>query len=198
MASSANGELKAFETIFSWIVGGGTLSTLNEEAVCRRTRICKRLWKMDQIPGDEEQLTSDDQKTLDQIRSTTTRGEDGRMVVQLPRKATAPELGESHPIAEQRFQQNERSLHRKGKLERVRGKLRDYAERDHSKKVLIEDLAKPVAKHFYLPMHCVEKVKSTTMKLRIVSDASAKTSTEYRSMTLSLLDRLSTQNSPQF
>ena len=36
MASSANGELKAFETIFGWIVGGGTPSTLNEEAVCHR------------------------------------------------------------------------------------------------------------------------------------------------------------------
>ena len=73
MASSANGELKAFKTIFGWIVGCGTPSTLNEEEVCRHVekhedtanKICERLWKMDQIPGEEEQLTSDDQKALD-------------------------------------------------------------------------------------------------------------------------------------
>ena len=89
MASSANGEFKAFETIFGWIVGGGTPSTLNEEAVCRRVEkheetadeICERLWKMDQIAGEEEQLTNDDQKTLDQFDSTTTREDDGGVVV---------------------------------------------------------------------------------------------------------------------
>ena len=54
MASSTNGELKAFESIFGWIVGGGTPSTLNEEAVCCRVEkheetadeICERLWKI--------------------------------------------------------------------------------------------------------------------------------------------------------
>ena len=185
MASSANGEFKAFETIFGWIVGGSTPSTLNEEAVCRRVEkheetadeICERLWKMDQIPGEEEQLTNDDQKTLDQFDSTTTREDDGGVVVQLTRKSTGFQLGESRPMAKQRFQQNERSLHRKGKLEEDEAQVRDYAERDHSEKVPIEDLAKPVAEHFYLPMHGVEKAMSTTTKLRVVSDASAKTST---------------------
>ena len=43
MASSANGELKAFETIFDWIVGGGTPCTLNEESVCHRVKSTKRL-----------------------------------------------------------------------------------------------------------------------------------------------------------
>ena len=116
-------------------------------------------------------------EALDQFDSTTTREEDGRVVVQLPRKSTAPQLGESRPIAEQRFQQNERSLRCKGKLEEYEAQVRDYAERDHSEKVPTEDLAKLVAEHFYLPMHGVEKAPSTTTKLRVVSDASAKTST---------------------
>ena len=64
------------------------------------------------------------------------------MVVQLPRKSTAPQLGESRPISEQRFQQNERSLRRKGKLKEHEAQVRDYAERDHSEKVPIEDLAR--------------------------------------------------------
>ena len=204
MASSANGELKAFETIFGWIVGGGTPSTLNEEAVCRcvekheetADEFCERLWKMDQIPGEEKQLTSDDQKALDQFDSTTTREKDDRVVVQLPRKSIAPQLGESRPMAKQRLQQNERSFRRKGKLEEYEAQVPDYAERDHSEKIPIEDLAKPVAEYFYLPMHGVEKATSTTTKLRVVSDASAKTST---GVSLNdTLDHLSTQNLPQF
>ena len=39
--------------------------------------------------------------------------------------------------------------------------------------VIPEDLNKPVAEYFYLPMHGIEK---TTTKLRIVFDASARTS----------------------
>ena len=133
--------------------------------------------KKDQIPGEEEQLTSDYQKALDEFASTITREHDGTVVVQLPRKSTASQRGESRPMAKQRFQQNERSLRRKGKLEQYEAQVRDYAERDHSGKVPIEDLAKPIAEHFYLPMHDVEKATSTTTKLRVVSDASAKTST---------------------
>ena len=132
---------------------------------------------MDQIPGEEEQLTSDDQKALDQFDYTTTREDNGRVVVQLPRKSTASQLAESRPMAKQRFQHNERSVRRKGKLEEYEAQVRDYAERDHSEKIPIEDFAKPVAEHFYLPMHGVQKATSTTTKLRVVSDASAKTST---------------------
>ncbi len=184
MASSANGELKAFETIFGWIVGGGTPSSLHEEAVCRRVEkhedtadeICERLWKIDQIPGEEEQLSSEDQKALDYFNTTTTREEDGRVMVKLPRKSPVPQLGESRSIAEQRFLQNERSLRRKGKLEEYEAQVQDYAERNHAE-VPFEDLVKPNSDQFYLPMHGVEKATSTTTKLRVVSDASAKTST---------------------
>ncbi len=185
MASSASGELKAFETIFGWIVGGGTPSTPSEEAVCHRVEkhqetadeICERLWKIDQLPGEEELLTSDDQRAIDLFNSTTTREEDGRLVVQLPRKYPTPQLGESRPIALQRFLQNERGLRRKEKLDEYVAQVRDYAERDHAEKVPIEDLAKPNSEQFYLPMHGVEKAMSTTTKLRVVSDASAKSST---------------------
>ncbi len=185
MASSASGELKAFETIFGWIVGGGTPSTPSEEAVCRRIEkhqetadeICERLWKIDQLPGEEELLTSDDQRAIDLFNSTTTREENGRLVVQLPRKYPTLQLGESRPIALQRFLQNERGLCRKEKLDEYVTQVRDYAERDHAEKVPIEDLAKPNSEQFYLPMHGVEKAMSTTTKLRVVSDASAKSST---------------------
>ena len=52
----------------------------------------------------------------------------------------------------------------------------DYAARGHSERVPAEDLRKPETDTYYLPMHGVLKEASTTTKLRVVFDASARTS----------------------
>ena len=52
----------------------------------------------------------------------------------------------------------------------------DYAARGHSEGVPAEDLRKPETETYYLPMHGVLKEASTTTKLRVVFDASARTS----------------------
>ena len=44
----------------------------------------------------------------------------------------------------------------------------------HSELVPVEDLSKPDSETYYLPMHGVVKESSTTTKLRVVFDASAK------------------------
>ena len=47
---------------------------------------------------------------------------------------------------------------------------------EHAEVIPEEDLKKPVAEYFYLPMHGIEKNSSSTTKLIIVFDASARTS----------------------
>ena len=52
--------------------------------------------------------------------------------------------------------------------------LKVYSDMKHSKLVPVEDLSKPDSETYYLPMHGVVKESSTTTKLRVVFDATAK------------------------
>ena len=55
--------------------------------------------------------------------------------------------------------------------------VNDYGKRGHAELVPIENMSKPNSEVAYLPLHGVEKSTSSTTKLRVVSDASAKSST---------------------
>ena len=52
--------------------------------------------------------------------------------------------------------------------------IREYLDLDHAEEVPQSDMDKPASQVYYLSMHCVRKDSSTTTKLRIVFDASAK------------------------
>lgn len=55
--------------------------------------------------------------------------------------------------------------------------MEEYIRLDHAEVVPVADLQKPSKYVFYLPMHVVYKEHSTTTKIRVVFDASAKSST---------------------
>ncbi len=65
---------------------------------------------------------------------------------------------------------------RQGKWDAFNVAVSEYLTMDHAERVPPDDLGKPVCETF---MHGVVKDSSTTTKLRIVFDASAKTSTGY-------------------
>ena len=68
-------------------------------------------------------------------------------------------------------------MHTKGQFEDFDSVMEEYFDLNHAEAVPQYDLQKPPNKVFYLPMHAVRKDCSTTTKLRIVFDASAKSST---------------------
>ena len=103
-----------------------------------------------------------------------TREEDGRFVVQLPKKSPKPALGCSRSQAVRRFEQYERSQ-RKNKLEEFEVAVKEYADLQHAEQVPLQDLKKPETDSYYMPMHGVVKAVSTTTKQRVVFDVSAKT-----------------------
>ena len=54
--------------------------------------------------------------------------------------------------------------------------VEEYLEMNHAELVPVAVLDKPPQEVFYLPMHIIRKESSTTTKLRVVFDASAKSS----------------------
>lgn len=86
-------------------------------------------------------------------------------------------LGESRSQAVRRFLSFERSMHAKGVFPEVQGVVQEYFDQQHAEEVPQDDLEKPQDQVFYMPMHVVCKMSSTTTKIRAVFDASAATST---------------------
>ena len=76
-----------------------------------------------------------------------------------------------------RFFSLERTLRSKGNHDSFADAIDEYFEQSHAEPVPPEDLSKPSSEVYYMPMHAVRKDTSTTTKLRVVFDASAKSST---------------------
>ena len=55
--------------------------------------------------------------------------------------------------------------------------MQEYTDMKHAEPVPAVDLHKQSSEVFYLPMHTIRKNNSTTTKLRVVFDASAKSNT---------------------
>ena len=86
-------------------------------------------------------------------------------------------MGESLTQAKRRFESLERRLNRDPDLKRRYSNFIDeFISLGHMEVVPQEEIDKPPNEVYYLPHHCVFKEDSTTTKLRVVFDGSAKTS----------------------
>ena len=84
-----------------------------------------------------------------------------------------PPLGESCPQALQRYRANERSIIKKGTWKAFQAVVQEYLDLVHAQPVPAKTLSSSI-ESFYLPMHSVWKESSTSTKLHVVFDASAK------------------------
>ena len=76
-----------------------------------------------------------------------------------------------------RLEANEKSVLRMGTWIAFQVVVQVYLDLGHAEPVPSSQFSKPPAEVYYLPMHGVNKASSTSTKLRVVFDASAKTST---------------------
>lgn len=114
------------------------------------------------------------------------RNVDGRYCVQLPFKEDPPILGASRDRAVTRFLQVERKLASSPQLHKDYADcMQEYIQLGHMKLIptqpeIINKITLPngktTYKSYYVPHHAVIKSDSTTTKLRIVFDASCKSS----------------------
>ncbi|GFV78772.1 integrase catalytic domain-containing protein [Trichonephila clavipes] len=109
--------------------------------------------------------------------NTHVRNEDGRYVVRLPFHSSPSKLGDSRESAIRRFKSLEHSLIKKPAIySQYRDFMQEYLTLGHMELVPKNDYAKREA--YYLPHHAVLRDSSTT-KLRVVFDASAKSTSGY-------------------
>ena len=137
--------------------------------------LLRAFWEIEEPPASNF-LSSEDEQALTHFQETVSREEDGRYQVRLPRKKVDYKLGNSFRQAMQRYQSNRRSLTYKGQWSEFAEAVKEYGNLGHAELVPELDLQKPDCDAFYLPMHGVVKPSSTTTKLRVVFDGSARTS----------------------
>lgn len=119
---------------------------------------------------------TDEQYCESFFAQTTKRDSTGRYVVSLPLKENHAELGESKQQAMRRFLSLERKLYMNPIFkEEYSNVIDDYLKQGHMKPITdFEENSKLLS--YYLPHHAVVKPSSSTTKVRVVFDASAKTS----------------------
>ena len=106
---------------------------------------------------------------------TTVRDHDGRYVVNIPFNKSIDNLGESRIQAEKRLLAMERKFVRQSILQQQYiDFMSEYERLGHMTR--IDEQIRPTEQHYYLPHHAVFKESSTTNKVRVVFDGSAKTS----------------------
>lgn len=133
----------------------------------------QRFWQLEE-PPTFIQKNEDEEKCDSHFKNTYSRDPNGRYMVKLPFKEDQPSLGTSRPVAERRFHALERKFSTSSELKSSYVQsIRDHIAQGHLVKASTSDLNSP---HYFLPHHGVIKEGSSTTKLRIVFDASCKTS----------------------
>ncbi|XP_055633267.1 uncharacterized protein LOC129773651 [Toxorhynchites rutilus septentrionalis] len=184
--SCGEGKPVFVETSFGWTVSGKVvIQSPDVPRVCHLTTVDRNLeqalqkfWELETVEPCS-MLSAEENFCEDQYATTTTRDSSGRYVVSLPlTRDPLVTLGESRSIAERRFLNLEKRLERDPTTKAAYCRFMEEYERLNHMKKLVDpiDETKP---HCFLPHHPVFKESSTTTKVRVVFDASCKTSSGF-------------------
>jgi hypothetical protein len=128
-------------------------------------------------------LSSEEIHCENHFKANTSRDLDGRFIIKLPIKNEKLDICESKNLALKRFYNTERKFAKNPELKLEYSKfIQEYLQLKHMQ--LVKNL--PDKNSIYLPHHAVLKESSTTTRLRVVFDASAKT-TNNRSLNDNLM-----------
>eukprot|EP00117_Sycon_ciliatum_P039449 scpid9122/ scgid5519/ len=135
------------------------------------------LWSLESLGINDNPETTDNDMVREHFNATI-RKENGRYTVNWPWKEKAPQV--NYELARGRLVSLIKRLSTQPDI------LRHYDQtiRDQHASGIIEEVpnAVPTGPVHYLPHHCVQRQASTTTKLRIVYDASAKTNKDGNSL----------------
>ncbi|KAH8330128.1 hypothetical protein KR067_011209, partial [Drosophila pandora] len=179
----------AQNTRFGWVFSGHGGLSRDVSALCGRednpwNNLCnnsidknlKKFWSLEEVPSSKKMLSPEQELCEEHYRKTTRILPSGRFEVKLPFKSDPSVLGNSFEIAKRRFLSLERRLSRDPNLKKMYLEfMEEYESLGHMSPASNDVLASP---HYVIPHQCVLRPQSTTTKLRVVFDASCKTSTQ--------------------
>ncbi len=134
------------------------------------------MFTLDSLPQGSP-LSAINAKVVAQFKDTHQVTSEGRYAVAIPWKDPRPQLGTSREAALKRLRRHDNKLGNLASRTAYQEAVDEYSKTGHSELVPEEDLSKPPSQVFYLPHRGVYKESSTTTKLRVVFDGSAKSST---------------------
>ncbi|XP_059062702.1 uncharacterized protein LOC131855445 [Achroia grisella] len=168
----------AFNSIFGWLLLGKT--SLSSHTLLHSVpnididlnSLVQRFWELDSLPSSSR-LTPDDELCEKKFINDHTRDISGRYMVRIPFKEnTEPIFEGSRNLALRRFYAIERRLSRDSNLRsQYTDFMSDYIDSGHMSLVPANEVG---LGKYYIPHHCVLRPDSTTTRLRVVFDASAK------------------------
>ncbi|XP_055591222.1 uncharacterized protein LOC129743267 [Uranotaenia lowii] len=175
-------------SVFGWVVCEGLPTPRQAIQVISNTSITEdpleamvaRFWFCEKVESTNF-LSTEEARCESLFSKTVKRESDGRYTVSLPRNEDIIDrLGELQEIAMRRFLATERRLSRDENLRKQYEQfMEEYVHLGHMQKIVElkdESCQKSVVKRCLLPHHPVVKEASTTTKVRVVFDASCKTS----------------------
>ncbi|XP_065361992.1 uncharacterized protein LOC135955567 [Calliphora vicina] len=173
--------LIAQETEFGWILTGPIQNTNNTQpfvsyfSSVMLDKVLTKFWEIEDVTTQPK--VSEESFLCEETYMTTTRRlPNGRYQVNLPFIYPPVELGNSRHVAMAQFLRNEKSLMKKPELKvEYDNVLQEYIDLGHMKLIKYNPNT-PSNTQYYLPHHAVVKLDHVTTKVRVVFNASSKTS----------------------
>lgn len=178
---------------FGWLVAGNMTKSMTsnvKRAECftstnenesefdhdRLNQLLRRFWEIENLPTTC-QLTDSEMYCEQHFTNTTTITPEGRFEVRLPFISNRAILGDSYNNAKRRLLAMERRFHTNHELRDMYTTfMKEYIEMNHMKLVNWHSIDRNNNNKYFIPHHAIFK-ESTTTQLRVVFDASCKTST---------------------
>lgn len=165
-----------YNTALGWIISGPIPTEHNHGASSQGISCFLTTGAGLAVKGPRSSKYEDEVACEQHFQKTHSRQSDGRFIVSLPFRDGSESLGRSMEAALHRFLSLERKLQRNPELHTGYCEfMNEYMKLGHMS--VIDDPVVQTGQYYYLPHQAVFKASSTTTKMRVVFDASMKTST---------------------
>ncbi|XP_036317413.1 uncharacterized protein LOC118732388, partial [Rhagoletis pomonella] len=172
-----HGTPMAQNTVFGWVLLGNAANLLKQPTSIttlhcdtQLSELVNKFWELEEL-RPRKHYTPEELTCEQLFEDTTKRANDGRYVVRLPLKKSVP-IGESRSIAVRALLRMEKRFAADEQLYREYCKfMEELLDLGH-----MEQAGAVTGDTYYMPHHAVVKHSSATTKLRVVFNASMKTS----------------------